>query len=40
MMSHAIWFIGDKEKALWYLDNAKQFAPEINENFIYLISYL
>ena len=40
MMSHAIWFIGDKEKALWYLDNAKQFAPERNEHFIYQNSYL
>jgi hypothetical protein len=40
MMSHAIWFIGNKEKALWYLDNAKQFAPERNEHFIYQNSYL
>ena len=40
MMSHAIWFIGDKEKALWYLDNAKQFAPERNEHFIYQNGYL
>ena len=39
-MSHAIWFIGNKEKALWYLDNAKQFAPERNEHFIYQNSYL
>jgi hypothetical protein len=40
MMSHAIWFIGDKEKALWYLNNAEQFAPERNEHYIYLNSYL
>jgi len=40
MMSHAIWFIGDKEKALWYLKNAEQFAPERNEHYIYLNSYL
>lgn len=40
MMSHAIWFIGDKEKALWYLNNAGQFAPERNEHYIYLNSYL
>ena len=40
MMSHAIWFIGDKERALWYLDNAKQFAPERNEHFIYQNGYL
>jgi hypothetical protein len=40
MMSHAIWFIGDKEKALWYLNNAGQFAPERNEHFIYQNSYL
>ena len=39
-MSHAIWFMGDKEKALWYLDNAKQFAPERNEHFIYQNFYL
>lgn len=40
MMSHAIWFIGDKEKAIWYLNNAGQFAPERNEHYIYLNSYL
>ena len=40
MMSHAIWFMGNKEKALWYLDNAKQFAPERNEHFIYQNFYL
>ena len=40
MMSHAIWFIGDKEKALWYLNNAGQFAPERNEHYIYLNLYL
>lgn len=40
MMSHAIWFIGDKEKAIWYLNNAAQFAPERNEHYIYLNSYL
>lgn len=40
MMSHAYWFIGDKVRALWCLENAGQFAPERNEHYIYLNSYL
>jgi hypothetical protein len=40
MMSHCAWFMGDKEKAVTYLSNAGQFAPERNEHFIYQNSYL
>jgi hypothetical protein len=40
MMSHGAWFIGDKEMAIIYLNNAGQFAPERNEHFIYQNSYL
>jgi len=40
MMSHCAWFMGDKEKAIHYLSNAGQFAPERNEHFVYQNSYL
>jgi hypothetical protein len=40
MMSNCAWFMGDKEKAMVYLNNAEQFAPERNEHLVYQNIYL